>query len=84
MVGAPLASLVNREIEKRKPELKQTPHNKSILPNENRLWNRSNTSDHNGYKSGYPDIDQGLSWATAPNGQPAIFYPGQEADKYIQ
>lgn len=83
MVGTPVAAFVNRQIEKRKPELRQVEHNKSILPNENRIWNGQNAA-HKGFKSGYPDIDGGLSWVTAPNGQPAIFWPGRDTNQVIQ
>lgn len=83
MLGAPAAAFVNRQIEKRKPQLRQQEQFKSILPGENRIWNGAGAS-HKGFKTGYPDIDQGLSWATAPNGQPAIFYPGRDTNQFIQ
>lgn len=87
MIGAPVAALINRVIEKRHPELKQKQLKKSILPSEHRIWSGGGGHHYSGdswVKDPNLEINVGPTLVKTGNAQPAIFWPGINNNRPLQ
>ncbi|WP_303672942.1 hypothetical protein [Vampirovibrio chlorellavorus] len=86
MIGAPVAALINRFIEKRYPELQQKRLKKSILPPEHRIWSGGGRhyAGDSWIKDPNPEINIGPTLINTGNAQPAIFWPGMNNNRPLQ
>jgi hypothetical protein len=86
MIGAPVAALINRFIEKRYPGLQQKQLKKSILPPEHRIWSGGGRqfAGDSWLKVPNPEINIGPTLVNTGNAQPAIFWPGMNNNRPLQ